>query len=77
MKELLANDISSIKCLFNFDHKTDDMNILLSEFSHYITHSENDPYYFICLLDHYAKCRPNQPDVAISLKNCLYNSFPE
>ena len=49
----------------------------MTEFSHYITHSENDPYYFIFLLDHYAKCRPAQPDVAISLKNCLYNSFPK
>ena len=61
------------KELFNFNGS----ETQLKHLKEMIKNPENGPNYYIDLLDHYSKCRPNQHNISKELVECVYSCFPE
>ena len=49
----------------------------LQQIKDIIQNSDNGPYYFIKLFDHYSFCRPNYHNISKALVECIYSCFPE
>ena len=65
------------KGLFNFNGDETQLKPLREILNNFIKISKNDSIYFIVLLEHYSKCRPNQQHVSRELVEYVYFCFPE
>ena len=77
---ILRSDIEVIKKLFNYSEgqstkKSQDVSSLEDEIISLVKNGHNSPYYYVKLLEHYAKTRPKQNSTAIVLLNRLISVF--
>ena len=73
----LKEENENIKALFNYKGGESQLKHLKELFASSIQNSKNCSKYFINLLDHYSKCRPNHQHLSKELVECVYSCFPE
>ena len=76
MSNILEQENTVVKELFNFTGDQSQLSGILDSFSNLIKQI-NDLRHSLILLNHYCKTRPYQRKFARQFMDCIYNSFPD